>query len=146
MTSKADGNSAKLRGPRGRVPELLARYGLRGVDIAEATATDKRSVRRWATQSDERRSRVDDHIRALERVCVALEELGLDPKSVGVWMREPNRYLQYRSPLQELGERHFDAVLDAVRVLEQGSYGVGIRDRETDFGRAELEDDAMADA
>jgi len=114
----------EFKGPRARVSDLRERYGLTAQDIAEATASDPRSVRRWATQSEDRRSRVDDHIRHLEQVTTSLTEIGVSDASVRIWLREPNPYLHGRSPLAELGAGHGGAVVDAAQALAEGAVGV----------------------
>lgn len=114
----------EFKGPRARVAKLRERFGLTAQDIAAATASDPRSVRRWATQSEDRRSRVDDHIRHLEQVTNALIEIGVSDASIRVWLREPNPYLHGRTPLAELGARRGAAVIDAARALAEGAVGV----------------------
>lgn len=114
----------EFRGPRARVSHLRERYGLTAQDIAEATASDPRSVRRWATQSEDRRSRVDDHIRYLERVTTSLTDIGVSNASVRIWLREPNPYLHGRTPLAELGAGHGGAVVHAAQALAEGAVGV----------------------
>ncbi len=114
----------EFKGPRARVTDLRERYGLTAQDIAEATASDPRSVRRWATQSEDRRSRVDDHIRDLEQVTTSLTEIGVSKASVRIWLREPNPYLHGRTPLAELGAGHGGAVVDAAKALAEGAVGV----------------------
>ena len=113
----------EFKGPRARVSDLRERFGLTAQDIAEATASDPRSVRRWATQSEDRRSRVDDHIRDLEHVTNALTDIGVSDASVRIWLREPNPYLHGHTPLAELGAGHGEAVVDAARALAEGAVG-----------------------
>lgn len=114
----------EFKGPRARVTDLRERFGLTAQDIAAATASDPRSVRRWATQSEDRRSRVDDHIRNLEQVANALTAIGVSDASVRIWLREPNPYLHGRTPLSELGSQRGAAVIDAARALAEGAVGV----------------------
>lgn len=121
----------EFKGPRARVSDLRARFGLTAQDIADATASDPRSVRRWSTQSEDRRSRVDDHIRHLEQVTTVLTEVGVSDASVRIWLREPNRYLHGHTPLAELGAGRGDAVVDAARALAEGAVGVSATPRPT---------------
>jgi hypothetical protein len=109
-----------IRGPRGRAAGLRERYRLTAGDIAQATNTDERTVRRWTSTTDARRSRVDDRIRQLEKVIAALDEAGLSRESVRAWLREPAEYLDHRSPLAALGDGDFDEVEQFVDVSTLG--------------------------
>lgn len=110
----------QIKGPRARAAGLREHYRLTAADIAQATSTDERTVRRWATAAESRRSAVDDRIRRLERIIAALNDAGLSQDSVRVWLREPADYLGDRSPLAALGDADFDLVEQFVDVSTLG--------------------------
>jgi uncharacterized protein (DUF2384 family) len=110
----------KTKGPRARAVELREHYRLTAGDIALATATDERTVRRWTSTTESRRSSADDRIRRLEKVIEALHDAGLNREAVRVWLREPADYLANRSPLEALGAEDFDAVEQFIDVSTLG--------------------------
>jgi hypothetical protein len=110
----------EIKGPRARATELRTRYRLTAADIAQATSTDERTVRRWGSVTETRRSPVDSRIRQLEKVIAALHNAGLSNDSVRFWLREPAEYLDDRSPLSALGDGDVAAVEQFVEVSTLG--------------------------
>jgi uncharacterized protein (DUF2384 family) len=110
----------KIKGPRARAAELRERFRLTAGDVAQATRTDERTVRRWTSSTEARRSPADDRIRALERVVEALIEAGVGKESVRTWLREPADFLDHRSPLAALGDGNVELVEQFVDVSTLG--------------------------
>jgi Protein of unknown function (DUF2384) len=101
---------------------LQASIGLPERDIARLTRTQPRTVRRWLDGSVEPRFDSAERIDELRAIVVVLGEM-LDPDGIVAWLRSRNPNLNFRRPLDVLGDgQDFEAVLGAAQALTAGTY------------------------
>jgi hypothetical protein len=95
------------------ITELLGHFGLTEVDIATATATNPRSVRRWKLRTEPTRTtaqRLDD----LRNVIVLMRESGgMTDRAIVLWLRQRNRELEDHRPLEVLAHGLYSHVRNA---------------------------------
>jgi hypothetical protein len=95
------------------IAELLGQFGLTEVDIATATATSPRSVRRWKLGTEPTRTtaeRLDD----LRNVVVLMRESeGMTDRAIVLWLRQRNRELEDHRPLEVLAHGLYSHVRNA---------------------------------
>ena len=95
------------------IAELLGQFGLTEVDIAIATATTPRSVRRWKLGTEPARTtaeRLDD----LRNVIVLMRESeGMTDRAIVLWLRQRNRELEDHRPLEVLAHGLYSHVRNA---------------------------------
>jgi hypothetical protein len=95
------------------ITDLLGQFGLTDVDIAAATATNPRSVRRWKHTTEPARTtaeRLDD----LRNVVVLMRESeGMTDRAIVLWLRQRNRELEDHRPLEVLAHGLYSHVRNA---------------------------------
>ncbi|MBV9193541.1 MAG: hypothetical protein JO168_05305 [Solirubrobacterales bacterium] len=95
------------------ITELLGHFGLSELDIATATATNPRSVRRWKLGTEPTRTtaeRLDD----LRNVIVLMRESeGMSDRAIVLWLRQRNRELEDHRPLEVLAHGLYSHVRNA---------------------------------
>lgn len=95
------------------ITELLGHFGLTDADIATATATNPRSVRRWKIATEPTRAtaeRLDD----LRNVVVLMRESeGITDRAIVLWLRQRNRELEDHRPLEVLAHGLYGHVRNA---------------------------------
>jgi len=106
--------SAELE--RALEPEVLVRLlkhlGLTDADIAQATQTNERTVRRWKSAAPG--TGATQRLGELRNLILSLRESeGLTDRGIALWLRHPNRLLEDYSPLAVLGAGGFRASRDA---------------------------------
>lgn len=99
------------------ITELLGQFGLTEVDIATATATNPRSVRRWKLGTEPTRTtaaRLDD----LRNVILLMRESeGMTDRAIVLWLRQRNRELEDHRPLEVLAHGLYSHVRNAARAF-----------------------------
>jgi hypothetical protein len=95
------------------ITDLLGQFGLTDVDVAIATGTNPRSVRRWKLGTEPTRptaERVDD----LRNVVVLMRESeGMTDRAIVLWLRQRNRELEDHRPLEVLAHGLYGHVRNA---------------------------------
>lgn len=95
------------------ITELLGQFGLTDLDIATATATNPRSVRRWKLGTEPTRTtaeRLDD----LRNVIVLMRDSeGMTDRAIILWLRQRNRELEDHRPLEVLAHGLYSHVRNA---------------------------------
>lgn len=91
---------------------LLKQFGLTDADIAQATQTHERTVRRWKSAAPGSVAAV--RLGELRNLVLNLRQSeGLTDRGIVLWLRHANRLLEDYSPLAVLGAGGFRAVRDA---------------------------------
>jgi Homeodomain-like domain len=91
---------------------LLKQFGLTDADIAQATQTHTRTVRRWKSAAPG--TIAAERLGELRNLVLRLRESeGLTDRGIVLWLRHANRLLEDYPPLAVLGVGGFRAVRDA---------------------------------
>ena len=95
------------------IAELLGQFGLTDVDLATATGTNPRSVRRWKAATEPARTtaeRLDD----LRNVVLLMRDSeGMTDRAIVLWLRQRNRELEDHRPLEVLAHGLYSHVRNA---------------------------------
>jgi hypothetical protein len=84
------------------IAQLLGQFGLTDLDIAVATGTNPRSVRRWKNGTEPTR-RTAERLDDLRNVVVLMRENeGMTDRAIVLWLRQRNRELDDHRPLEVL--------------------------------------------
>lgn len=120
MNTAYNDSSAARGGPVGtkEVVHHLHGLGFHYQDIALAVGAAPRSVSNWAAGQPPQRT-VEDRLMALYQLAGMLEEM-FDPRTIGQWFRTPNRWLEWRRPLDLLQGGDRKRVEDTITAILAG--------------------------
>jgi putative toxin-antitoxin system antitoxin component (TIGR02293 family) len=88
-------------------------------DVARVLNTTQRSVQRWSTRDANPRKETEERLLELA-VVLELAALALRGDGARLWLRTPIADLDWRKPLDVIGEGHFREVIDVLEALSEG--------------------------
>jgi hypothetical protein len=89
-----------------RVVEALAAAGLTANDLSKATGANPRTAALWLEDRDAviKKKRHQQRIRELKEVTYFVVRNGMIPCQEADWLRDPNRSVDFSTPLELIGE------------------------------------------
>lgn len=103
----------------GVLDELLDTRVIDSGDVAQITGATARSVSRWTAAKSVPRRDAEDRLLELKSVVDLLRTV-LRDQPARLWLRSPNRDLDWRKPLDLIAEGDYRTVIGAVLAMAEG--------------------------
>ncbi len=103
----------------GVLDELIDGGVIDAGDVAQITGTTPRSVNRWTAAKASPRRDAEDRLLELKAVVDVLRTV-LREQPARLWLRSPNPDLDWRKPLELVGEGEYRRVIGAVLAMAEG--------------------------
>lgn len=104
---------------RAVLDELIESGVVNAGDIAQITATTRRSVSRWIGSEAMPRRDAEDRVVELKAV-VDLVRFVFRDEPARLWLRRPNPLLDWRKPLELIAEGEYRSVIASVLAIAEG--------------------------
>jgi uncharacterized protein (DUF2384 family) len=103
----------------GVLDELIDTHVIDASDLAQITGATSRSVSRWTTAKVVPRRDAEDRLLELKAVVDQLRSV-LRDEPARLSLRSPNPDLEWRKPLELIGEGEYRRVIGAVLAMAEG--------------------------
>lgn len=115
------GHSAFRRQSSGSIRQLAARFGVRQETLSRMTGFSPRAVAEWAG-GKEPSAPAKKAFSEMDRLLDALGRL-MEPKQVGLWLKEPNAAFDGSTPVQVIERGQGDRIWRMLYYAESGEPG-----------------------